>query len=99
MNWPELVVVLAAALLSCAAVPIAYVVWLRLAGLEPTATRRFASLPTWVRTIAAALVGLGIATSLQVVPSLVAGIALVTLVASSTLAGLVLFESVSAARR
>lgn len=93
--WPSYVIVLSTALLACVSVPVAYVVWIRLVGLEPTVAKRAASLSRPARITLAVFVGFLLGGGLQFVPSLTAGIALVTLFAASVFAGLLVFEFVS----
>lgn len=95
MIWPSYAIVLSAALLACVSVPVAYVVWIRLVGLEPTVGKRAAGLSRPVRIALAIVVGFLLGGGLQFVPSLTAGIALVTMFAASVFAGLLIFEFVS----
>lgn len=90
--WPSYLIVLATALLACISVPVAYVVWIRLVGLEPTVAKRASTLSRPARIVSALLLGFALGGALQFVPSLPAGLALVTMVASSAFAGLLLFE-------
>lgn len=92
VNWPEFLLVLAAAILAACVVPAAYVVWARVVGLEPRVAKWWADLPKRATMPAGLAVGavLGVGTSLA--PSVETGVAAVVLVASSTLAGLLLFE-------
>lgn len=90
--WPSFLIILASALLACVSVPVAYVVWIRLVGLEPTVAKRTASLSRSLRVLAAVVLGFILGGALQFVPSLEAGIALITLFATSGFAGLLLFE-------
>lgn len=90
--WPNYLIVLATALLACVAVPGAYVVWIRLVGLEPTIAQRAAGLSRPTRIAAALALGSLLGAALQFVPSLHAGVASVTMVATSAFAGLLLFE-------
>ena len=90
--WPNYLIVLAIALLACAVVPGAYVVWIRLVGLEPTIAKRAAELSGPTRIATALALGTLLGAALQFVPSLYAGVALVTMVGASAFAGLLLFE-------
>ena len=93
--WPNYLIVLATALLACVVIPGAYVVWIRLVGLEPTIAKRVADLSRPTRIAAALALGSLLGAVLQVVPSLYSGVALVTMVATSVFAGLILFEFVT----
>lgn len=93
--WPNYLIVLATALLACVAVPVAYVIWIRLVGLEPTIAQRAAELSRTARVASALTLGFILGAALQFVPSLSAGIALVTMFAASAFAGLLLFEFVT----
>lgn len=95
IHWASYLVVLATAMLACVVVPTAYVVWIRLVGLTPTVARRVADLSRPARVLIALVLGFLLGAALQFVPSLPAGIALVTLAATSVFAGLLLFEFVS----
>lgn len=95
INWPSYLVVLATALLACVFVPTAYVVWIRLVGFDPTFAQRAANLTRPTRIVFALVLGFILGGALQFVPSLSAGIALVTMIATSAFAGLLLFESVT----
>lgn len=90
--WPNFLIVLATAILACAVVPGAYLIWIRLVGLEPTIAKRAADLSRSTRIVAALVLGSLLGGSLQFVPSLYAGVALVTMLATSAFAGLLLFE-------
>lgn len=92
---PIYLIVLATALLACVTVPVAYVIWIRLVGLEPTMAQRTADLSRPTRILFALALGFGLGVALQFVPSLSAGIAFVTMFAASTFAGLLLFEYVT----
>lgn len=94
--WPSYLIVLATALLACVLVPAAYVVWIRLVGLDPTVAQRAADLSRFVQISMAVVLGFILGGALQFVPSLPAGIALVTLFATSGFAGLLLFEFANA---
>lgn len=93
--WPSFLIVLATALLACVSVPVAYVVWIRLVGLEPTVAKRAAALSRTVRILFAIVLGFVLGGTLQFVPSIYAGLALVTMVSTSVFAGLLLFEFVT----
>ena len=93
--WPNYLIVVATALLACVTVPGAYVVWIRLVGLEPTVAKRAADLSRPTRIAAALALGSFLGATLQFVPSLHAGVALVTMLATSVFAGLLLFEFVT----
>lgn len=93
--WPSYLIVLASALLACVLVPAAYVVWIRLVGLDPTVAKRTAELSRPVRVLLAVVLGFVLGGALQFVPSLASGIAMVTLFATSAFAGLLLFEFVA----
>lgn len=93
--WPNFLIVLATAIFACAVVPGAYVVWIRLVGLEPTLAKRAADLSRTARIVAALALGSLLGGALQFVPSLYAGVALVTMLAASAFAGLLLFEFVA----
>lgn len=90
--WPNYLIVLATAILACVGVPGAYVVWIRLVGLEPTVAKRAADLSRPTRIVAGLALGTLLGVALQFVPSLYAGVALVTMLAASAFAGLLLFE-------
>lgn len=92
MYWPNFLIVLATAIFACLTVPVAYVVWIRLVGLEPTVAKRAADLSKPKRIASATGLGFFIGGSLQFIPSLPSGIAMVTMVATSAFAGLLLFE-------
>ena len=92
VNWPEFLLVLAAALLAAVGVPVAYVVWSRIVGLDPHLARRWASLPRRVTAPAGLVVGLGLGVGTALAPTVETGIAGVVLVASSTFAGLLVYE-------
>lgn len=93
--WPNYLIVLSTALLACVSVPVAYVVWIRLVGLEPTVAKRAAELSRGIRIVLAVMIGFVLGGALQFVPSLYAGLALVTLFAASVFAGLLIFEVVT----
>lgn len=92
MTWPEFLLVLAAALLAAVAVPVAYVVWARIVGLDPHLARRWTELPRRVTAPAGLVVGTGLGVGAALAPTVETGVAGVVLVASSTFAGLLGYE-------
>lgn len=92
MTWPEFLLVLATALLSACVVPAAYVVWARVVGLEPRVAKWWTDLPQPATMPAGLAVGAALGVGTSIAPSVETGVAAVVLVASSTLAGLLLFE-------
>lgn len=92
MTWPEFLLVLAAAILAACVVPAAYVVWARVVGLEPRVAKWWTGLPRRATVPAGLAVGVALGVGTSLAPSVTTGVAGVVLVASSTLAGLLLFE-------
>lgn len=90
--WPNFLIVLATAILACFFVPGAYIIWIRLVGLEPTIAKRATELSRPTRIVAGFALGAILGVALQFVPSLYAGVSLVTMLATSAFAGLLLFE-------
>lgn len=87
-----LVLVAGLAALALLTVATGYVVWIRLVGLDPTLAKRAAELPGHVSVPGTVLLGVGLGATFTALPSMRAGLAAVVMLASSTFAGLLLFE-------
>lgn len=92
MIGPGFAVVLGVATLSLAFVAVAYLVWIRMVGLEPTLAQRFAALSTAVQGIAVVLVGVLLGAGAEIAPTVETGVAGAIMVAAAAFAGLIVFE-------
>lgn len=73
-------------------VAVAYVVWIRIVGLEPTLAQRVAGFPQWARVGLALLLGLVLSVGAELAPTVEAGVSGVIMVAAAAFAGLLAFE-------
>lgn len=92
MIGPGFAVVLGVATLSLAFVAVAYVIWIRIVGLEPTLAQRVASLPTGVQAVAVVALGVVLGVGAELAPSVEMGVSGAVMVAAVAFAGLIVFE-------
>lgn len=92
MIGPGFAVVVGVATLSLAFVAAAYVVWIRIVGLEPTLAQQFAALSPAVRgtTVVVLVVALGVGA--KIAPNVEAAVAGTIMVATAAFASLIVFE-------
>lgn len=93
MIGPEFAVVLGVSLLAFAFVPAAYVVWIRIVGLEPTLGQRYATFTSVTRTFVALALGACLGMGAELAPTVGIGVSAAIMTAAATFAGLILFES------
>lgn len=89
---PEFAVVLGVAFLAFSFVTVAYVVWTRIVGMEPTLAQRFAEFSTGKRAVAAVGFGVLLGVGAELAPSVQSGVAAAVLLAAASFAGLIAFE-------
>lgn len=92
MIGPGFAVVLGVATLSLAFVAVAYVLWIRMVGLEPTLAQRFAALSTAVKGVAVVVLGVLLGAGAEFAPTVEAGVSGAIMVAAAAFAGLIVFE-------
>lgn len=92
MIGPEFAVVLGVACLSLAFVAVAYVVWIRMVGLEPTLGQQFAGFSTTVQSSLVIVLGVVIGVGAEIAPNVETGVAGVIMIGAATFASLILFE-------
>lgn len=91
----QFAVILGASLLSFAFVPAAYLVWIRIVGLEPTIGQRYAGRSSVARSFLALGFGSCLGIGAELAPSISVGVSASVLFAATSFAALILFESYS----
>ena len=92
VNLPQFLIVIAVAMLAFVVVPVAYVVWARIVGLEPKLAQWWTDQSRLLTMPAGLAIGAVLGVSIRFLPTMTAGLAAIVLLATSTFAGLLLFE-------
>ena len=92
MIGPAFAVVLGVACLSLAFVAVAYVVWIRMVGLEPTLGQQFSTLPSPGQSLLVIVLGVVIGVGAEIAPNMETGVAGAIMLGAAMFAGLIVFE-------
>lgn len=98
MIGPAFAVVLGVALLSLSFVAVAYVVWVRIVGLDPTLGQQFAALSKPAQSSLVICLGLLLGAGAQIAPNVRAGVAGAVMFGAAVFAALIFFEVYGAER-